>query len=82
MAGVLLLEALIERLRQHDYVKTAIDTYTDRFNKHSIRHSYVNGMWTLSCGYEGGPRLEVRYGVYATMPDVEQLLNAVIPPPF
>lgn len=82
LAGLQLLEALVERLRENGYVKTAVDTYTDQFSKHSIRHSYAGGAWTLSCGYEGQPRLEVRYTVHATMPDVEELLNAVVPPPF
>lgn len=82
LAGVLLLEALVERLRENGYVKTAVDTYTDRFNGHSVRHSYAGGAWTLSCGYEGQPRLEVRYSVHHTMPPVEELLNAVVPPPF
>lgn len=82
LAGLQLLEALVERLREHGYVKTAVDTYTDLFNRHSVRHGYAGGTWTLSCGYEGHPRLEVRYSVYATMPPVEDLLNAVVPPPF
>jgi len=82
LAGVLLLETLVERLRAHGYIRTAIDTYTDLGNRHTIRHSYANGEWTLSCGYDGHPRLEVRYSIRATMPDVEQLLNAVVPPPF
>jgi hypothetical protein len=82
LAGVLLLEALVERLRAVGYVKTAIDTYTDLASKHTIRHSYTGGAWTLSCGHGGGPRLEVRYSIEATMPDVDQLLNAVLPPPF
>jgi len=82
LAGVLLLEALIERLREVGYVKAAIDTYVDLSNRHTIRHSYANGEWTLSCGYEGSPRLEVRYSIRATMPNAEELLNAVVPPPF
>jgi hypothetical protein len=82
LAGVLLLEALVERLRAVGYVKTAIDTHTDLMNKHTIRHSYSGGEWTLSCGYDGQPRLEVRYSIRATMPSVDQLANAVLPPPF
>jgi hypothetical protein len=82
LAGVLLLEALVERLRAVGYTKTAIDTYTDLVTNHTVRHSYASGAWTLSCGREGSPRLEVRYSIEATMPDADQLLNAVLPPPF
>jgi hypothetical protein len=80
--GLLLLDAVRESLRASGYVKTAIDTYTDRMSGHSVRHSYANGTWTLSCGYNGHPRLEVRYSVFATMPSVDELMNAIVPPPF
>lgn len=82
LAGVELLDALKARLRDHGYVKTAVDTYSDRASGHSVRHSYSGGEWTLACGYNGGARMEVRYSVHATMPDVEELLTAVLPKPF
>ena len=82
LAGVDLLDTLKLRLRDHGYVKTAVDTYTDRASNHSIRHSYSGGEWTLKCAHAGGAVIEVRYSVHATMPDVEELLTAVLPKPF
>jgi len=81
-AGVALLDAYLAALRGHGYQKRAIDTWIGPGGNHYIRHAYCNGEWTLTCGNRGEGSLEVRYSVRATMPSVEQLLSATLPPPF
>lgn len=81
-AGVALLDSYLAALRDLGYQKRAVDTWTDPRNQHFVRHAYCNGEWTLTCGYLGAGALEVRYSVRATMPEVGQLINATLPPPF
>lgn len=80
-AGVQLLDDFLTRLLSIGYRKVAIDTYRDPATGHTVRHSYTNREWTLACGYDQ-LTLEVRYSTRATMPSVDELVNAVAPPPF
>lgn len=81
--GVSLLDGLLARLVSTEgYLKVAIDTYRNPHTLHTVRHSYCNNEWTLTCGYEGGGWLEVRYSTRATMPSVDELLLSVGAPPF
>lgn len=82
LAGVALLNGYLAALAELGYRKRAIDTYVSRDGGHYVRHSYCNGEWSLFCGHRGEGALEVRYSIRATIPSVEQLLNATLPPPF
>lgn len=82
IAGVALLDAYLAALQELGYQKRAIDTWVSPSGTHYVRHSYWNGEWALHCSSPGAGTLRVVYSVRATMPSVEQLIGATVPPPF
>lgn len=80
--GSELLQALLEKLSQVGYRKTAIDTWRHASDGHNIRHAYRNGEWTVTCWSDGGGAYQVRWTTRATLPDVGTVYNAVLPPAF
>lgn len=80
--GADLLQELLAQLAHFGYRKAAIDTYRNDQDGHNVRHSYRNGEWTLARWYDEHGVVEVRYSVRATMPDIQELLGAVLPAPF
>lgn len=84
--GADLLQEVIAQLQHFGYTKTAVDTWRHAGDEHTlghtVRHAYSGGEWIVTHWVDGGGQVEVRWTVRATMPNIQTLMSAILPPAF
>jgi hypothetical protein len=80
--GSELLTEVIAQLQHFGYRRVAIDTWRNDAERHTARHAYAGGEWTVTHWLDGAGQVEVRWSTRATMPDIKTVMAAILPVPF
>lgn len=80
--GAILLQDYLATIGKLGYTKVAVDTWRNDAERHTLRHSYRNGEWTIKAWADGSGPISVLWTVRDNMPDVSTLVSATLPPAF